>query len=69
MGLVYNTASAQVIQVVKNGCKSRYHSHKDLLGFSKSTTQTTQDPYYLNLNDKVYQLRGKDNRIKGNIYT
>ena len=26
MGLVYDTASAQVIQVVKIGCKSRYHS-------------------------------------------
>ena len=27
MGLVYDTASAQVIQVVKYECKSRYHSH------------------------------------------
>ena len=26
MGLVYDTASAQVIEVVKNGSKSRYHS-------------------------------------------
>ena len=30
MGLVYDTASAQVIQVVKSEFKSRYHSHKDL---------------------------------------
>ena len=59
MGLVYDTASAQVIQVVKNGCKSRYHSHRDRLGFSKPTTPTNQDPYYLNLNDKVYQLEIK----------
>ena len=29
MGLVYDTASAQVIQVVKSECKSKYHSHRD----------------------------------------
>ena len=29
LGLVYDTASAHVIQVVKIGCKSRYHSHRD----------------------------------------
>ena len=28
-GLVYDTASAQVIQVVKSECKSMYHSHRD----------------------------------------
>ena len=28
-GLVYDTTSAHVIQVVKTGGKSRYHSHRD----------------------------------------
>ena len=40
LGLVYDTESAQVIQVVKSECKSRYHSHRDLqeLDFSIFTS-------------------------------
>ena len=52
MGLVYDTTSAQVIQVVKKmdvGNKN----------YLKSTTPTTQDPYYLDLHDIVYQLELK----------
>ena len=43
MGLVYDTTSAQVVQVVKIGCKSGYHSHRgademrQLASYSDST--------------------------------
>ena len=39
MDLVYDTASAQVVQVVKIGCKSRNHSHRNWLGFSNQLPQ------------------------------
>ena len=39
MRLVYDIASAQVIQVVKIGCKSRYHSHGDLQEFEVQLPQ------------------------------
>ena len=55
MGLVYNTASVQVIQVVKIDVSPDIipiEIDKNL----KSTTPTTQDPYYLNLHVTVSQL-------------
>ena len=60
MGLVYDTASAHVIQVVKKMDVSPYIiSIKIDLNSPNQLPPTTQDPYYLNLNDKVYQLKIK----------
>ena len=47
MGLVYDTTSAQVIQVVKSECKSRYIILTEIDKNLKSTTLTTEFQCYL----------------------
>ena len=60
MGLVYDTASAHIVQVVK-----KMDVSPDIIpteidkNYLKSTTPTTQDPYYLDLHDIFYQLELK----------
>ena len=61
MGLVYDTASAQVIQVVKIGCKSRYPTEIDKnvgINYSSYSRSTLFEPPYnwlknWNLKDKI----------------
>ena len=63
MGLVYDTASAQVVQVVKKMDVSPYIIPTEInKNYLKSTTLTTQDSYYLDLHDIVYLLE-----IKGEL--
>ena len=65
MGLVYDTASAHVIQVVKIGCKSRYHSHKDDknvgINYPNYSRSTLFEPPYNRL--KKLEFKRQDNPI------